>query len=432
MVLNELEEYKEYYLEYGEAIRSPENRRKIKAAREEMHKIKGEDKFVFTPRILSEKKIREHTKRCENTIQLINTILEESREEKTTPLREILPRKRQYNIPHSQLYEKVIELVDPRFPSIMESRIDGSRQLNNDVVAYEVNANRAGWENSRAFCDIYNKYFSRLLPGYTMDYADGWEHILKYALKKIGGDKVIYLTEQRGKESIAALRERGIDIDFVRYQNMKKLLQRGDLKITEDDVTYRGDRVDIICRFLRTHQVLEYPKLCECAKKGNVLLINQMDAFYGGLKTLLIKLLDPDVVKSYTSPEKIVTLPKSEFLRNMDTKKLFTEKDRYVLKFGNRGGGKAVYFGKDKTDRQWRRKIQRSLKKYPETAMIQEFINPSLTPSLEKRGIPLQKTTCDVFVFTTKKPKFGGVFSRWSYDNLVNFKTGGIKQTVYI
>jgi hypothetical protein len=158
-----------------------------------------------------------------------------------------------------------------------------------------------------------------------------------------------------------------------------------------------------------------------------------MDAFYGGLKTLLIKLGDPDIVETYTSPEKIVTIPKSAFLRDMDPRTLTDEKDKYVLKFGNRGGGKAVFFGRDKTRRQWSAKIRNSLNKYPETAMLQEFINPSVTPSFEKKkNTPPQKTTCDVFIFTKKEPKFGGVFSRWSYDNLVNFKTGGIKQTVFV
>jgi len=432
MVLDEFEKYKDYYLAYAEKINTPENRRKIRKARDEMHAIKGEDKFLFTPRFLSMDLVGDHIKKCENTIAVINTILRESREEEKTPLRDILPRKRQYNIPHSKLYEKVIELVDPRFPSIMESRIDGSIQEDGDVAAYEVNANRAGWENSRAFCDIYNRYFGSLLPGYTIDLADGWEDIIKYVLRKIHGKKVIYLTDQRGKESVAALRERGIDINFVRYQNMKRLISKGELSITKDDVTYKGDRVDLICRFLRTHQVLEYPALCDCARNGNIHLINQMDAFYGGLKTLLIKLQDPKIVESYTTKD-IVTIPNSAFLRDMSLEELLAEKDRFVLKFGNRGGGKAVYFGRDKPDREWKRLMVNSLKKYPETAMIQEFTSASLTPSLEKKkSVPPQKTTCDVFVFTKSKPKFGGIFSRWSYDNLVNFKTGGIKQTVFV
>ena len=70
--------------------------------------------------------------------------------------------------------------------------------------------------------------------------------------------------------------------------------------------------------------------------------------------------------------------------------------------------------------------------RFPETAMIQEYIEPSVSPDFDTGGMQLQNTTCDVFVFTTEKPSYGGVFSRCSYENLVNFKTGGIKQTVFI
>ncbi|MBN2014852.1 MAG: hypothetical protein JW778_06695 [Candidatus Altiarchaeota archaeon] len=432
MALNEFEEYRDYYEVYGEEITKGENQEKIKKARKEMHRIKGEDKFLFTPRFLSKDLIKDHLEKCENTIGVINRILKETREGEKTPLQEIIPKKRQHNIPHSKLYEKVIELVDPRFPSIMESRIDGCILEDKRIMAYEVNANRAGWENSRSFCDIYNRYFSHLLPGHTVDFADGWESIIKYVLKKVHGDKTIYLTEQRGKESIAALRDRGIDIDFVRFQNIKNLMKNGDLRITKDDVTYKGERVNLICRFLRTHQVLALPELCECVKNGNVHLINQMDAFYGGLKTLLIKLRDPEIVGSYSSPEDIISIPESALLRDIRTDDLIENKDRYVLKFGNRGGGKAVYFGVDRSGPEWVDLIENSRLKYPETAMIQERVNPSLTPSLEDGSMKLQKTTCDVFVFTTDEPKTGGVFSRWSHSDLVNFKTGGIKETVFV
>lgn len=432
MVLNEFDDFRDYYTEYSNQISTREGQGWIEAARGEMHKIKRDEKFVFTPRFLSPDLIKGHIRRCEKTIGVINRILKETREGEKTPLREILPRKRQHNIPHSKLYETIVELVDPKFPSILESRIDGCILEGWDAMAYEVNANRAGWENSRSFCEIYNKYFGHMLSGYTIDFADGWESIIKYMLRKLHGDKVIYLTEQRGKESIAALRDRGIDIDFVRFQNMKGLMRKGDLKITKDDVTYKGDRVDVICRFLRTHQVLGVPELCECVKNGNVHLINQMDAFYGGLKTLLIKLRDPDIIASYAPPDSIVNIPQSYFLRDFEMESLMRERQKYVLKFGNRGGGKAVYFGIDKSESEWNELVKNSVENYPETAMIQEFINPSLTPSFENGNTLLQNTTFDIFLFTTNKPRFGGVFSRWSYDNLVNFKTGGVKPTVFV
>ena len=53
-----------------------------------------------------------------------------------------------------------------------------------------------------------------------MDYADGWEKIIKHMLRKINGKKALYLTEQTGKESVDALRARGIDIEFVRFQDL--------------------------------------------------------------------------------------------------------------------------------------------------------------------------------------------------------------------
>ena len=265
-----------------------------------------------------------------------------------------------------------------------------------------------------------------------MDFADGWESIIRYALKKLNGSKVIYLTEQRGKESINALRERGIDIDFVRYQNIKKLLRSGELEITKDDVVYRGERVDIICRFLRTHQVLEIPELCRCVKNGNVHLINQMDAFFGGLKTLLIKLNNPDEISSYARPDEIIEIPESRFLRDLDKNKITENKDEHVLKFGNCGGGKRVYFGSDFSGVEWKNLLINYRKKYPETAMIQKFVKPSITPHMEGGKVLLHNTSSDFFIFTTDRPAFGGLFSRWSTQNLVNFKTGGVKQTVFI
>lgn len=432
MILNEFEEFKDYYIAYSNQILELENQNRIKKARREMRKIKKGDKFIFTLRFLPMNFIKRHIEKCEKTIEMINRMLKETREGEKTPISELIPRRRQYNITSTKLYERTIDLVDPRFPSIMESRIDGCIQHDKNVTAYEINANRAGWENSRSFCDIYNKYFDHLLQGYTVDFADGWESIIKYMLRKLKGDKAIYLTEQMGKESIDALRERGIDIDFVRFQNLKKLMKSGDLKITKDDVTYKGDRVDLICRFLRTHQVLEIPDLCQCIKNGNVHLINQMDAFFGGLKTLLVKFRESDVISSYANQDDIIDVPYSAFLRDFEIDDLLKFRNRYVLKFGNRGGGKAVYFGMDFLEGGWYELIKKSKEKYPETAMIQEVVKPSLTPSFENGKISLQKTTCDVFVFTTDKPRFGGVFSRWSYKNLVNFKTGGIKETVFI
>jgi len=233
------------------------------------------------------------------------------------------------------------------------------------------------------------------------------------------------------KQSTLQIRGAG-SLFFVRFQNLKKLMKSGDLKITKDDVTYKGDRVDLICRFLRTHQVLEIPMLCECIKNGNVHLINQMDAFFGGLKTLLIKFREPDVISSYASQDDVIYIPYSAFLRDFETEDLLKFKNRYVLKFGNRGGGKRVYFGTDISEGEWYELIKKSRGKYSETAMIQEVVKPSITPSFDNGRVSLQNTTCDVFVFTTDRSRFGGVFSRWSYQNLVNFKTGGIKETVFI
>ncbi|MBN2250998.1 MAG: hypothetical protein JW724_02870 [Candidatus Altiarchaeota archaeon] len=432
MVLNEFEEFREYYTAYLDAVSGPGSEEKIARAREEMNELKEGDKFFFTPRFLPMDRVSDHIRRCENTIAVINRILKETREGEKTPLTDIIPKKRQYNIPSSMLYEKAIELVDPKFPSIMESRIDGCVLPDWSLMSYEINANRAGWENSRAFCDIYNRHFSNVLPGYTIDFADGWERIIKHILGRIGGGKVMYLTEQTGEKSVNALGERGIDIDFVRFQDMEALKVSGDLSITKDDVVYKGERVDLICRFLRTHQVLEVPGLCECVKAGNVHLINQMDAFFGGLKTLMIKLRDPNEISAYADPADLINIPRSYFLRDMEPKQLEVDREKYVLKFGNRGGGKAVYFGTDMRKNEWKDMLDNSVRRYPETAMIQDFIEPSLTPVYEGGGISLQNTTCDVFVFSTDKPSFGGVFSRCSYENLVNFKTGGIKQTVFI
>lgn len=432
MALDEYEEFRDYYDQYLEEFSKPESGVLLARAREEMRKIKAQDKFIFTPRFLPADLIADHLRRCENTIAVLNRILAETREGEKTPLSDIIPKRRQYNIPVSDMYERASELVDPAFPSIMESRIDGCIREDLSLMSYEVNANRAGWENSRAFCDIYNKYFGRMLAGYTMDYADGWEKIIKYMLAKIGGSKVIYLTEQTGKESVDALRARGIDIDFVRFQDLPSLMKSGELSITRKDVAYRGERVDLICRFLRTHQVLEVPELCECVKAGNVHLINQMDAFYGGMKTLMVRLRDPDWMACYARPEDIVNVPSSWFLRDMEGRGLVEGKDGYVLKFGNRGGGKAVYFGMENSKKEWNDILDRSRHRFPETAMLQEYIEPSVSPIFDRGGMALQNTTCDVFVYTTEKPEYGGVFSRCSNENLVNYKTGGVKQTVFI
>jgi hypothetical protein len=64
--------------------------------------------------------------------------------------------------------------------------------------------------------------------------------------------------------------------------------------------------------------------------------------------------------------------------------------------------------------------------------MVQKYIEPSVSPVYDSGGMSLMNTTCDVFVFTTDKPRSAGVFSRCSHENLVNFKTGGIKQTVFV
>jgi hypothetical protein len=433
MTLNELEDFGDEYREYFDSISEPENQCMIEKARKEMHRIKGEDKFQFTPRFLSMGLVGGHIERCKKTIDVINRILKETREGERTPLSDIIPRRRQYNVPWYDLYERTIDLVDPRFPSIMEGRIDGCIDGNRELISYEINANRAGWENSRSFCSIYDKYFAHLLNGHkTVDFADGWESIIKHTLGKLNGDKVIYLTEQRGRESIDALRGRGIDIDFVRFQNLKKLMKSGELEITKDDVTYKGDRVDLICRFLRTHQVFEIPELCECVRRGNVHLINQMDAFFGGLKTLLIRFQDPDVMSSYAELEEMIRIPESTFLTALDEREITKKRDGHVLKFGNRGGGKRVYFGSDFSTQGWRELITNSRDTYPETSMIQKFVNPSITPNLEDGRISFYNTSCDIFVFTTNRPMFGGVFSRWSDQKLVNFKTGGIKETIFI
>jgi hypothetical protein len=432
MALNEYEEFRECYDAYLEEFSKPETAGLIARARAEMHAVKAEDKFLFTPRFLPMDMIKDHLSRCENTIAVLNRILAETREGEKTPLSDIIPKKRQYNIPMSNMYERAIELVDPRFPSIMESRIDGCIREDLSLMSYEVNSNRAGWENSRSFCEIYNRYFGSMLPGQTMDYADGWEKIIKHMLRKINGKKAMYLTEQTGKESVDALRASGIDIDFVRFQDIRSLMKSGELAITKEDVSYRGEKVDLICRFLRTHQVLEVPELCECVKAGNVFLINQMDAFYGGMKTLMVRLQDPEWMGCYAQQEDLINIPASWFLRDMEKKKLLDGKDGYVLKFGNRGGGKAVYFGMENSKKEWNDMLEKYRYRFPETAMIQEYIEPSVSPVFDNGGMALQNTTCDVFVFTTEKPEHGGVFSRCSYENLVNFKTGGIKQTVFI
>ena len=432
MVYDEYEKHRALYDEYLERLAEAGGDALIYQARKQMRKVKAEDKFFFTPRFLPKSLVAGHIERCENTFKVVNRILKENREGEKTPLSDIIPRRKQYNVPMSNMYERAIELVDPDFPSIFEGRIDGCISGDASIVSYEINANRAGWENSRAFCDIYNRYFGRILPGDTVDFADGWERIIKYVLRKIEGKKVVYLTEQTGKESVDALKARGIDIDFVRFQELDSLMKSGEVSITKDDFCYRGERVDLICRFLRTHQVLEVEELCDCVKAGNVHLINQMDAFFGGLKTLMIRLADSDWASSYARPEDIINIPESGFLRDVGTKSLVDDKDRYVLKFGNRGGGKAVHFGIDLPKNEWQELLDNSRNRFPETAMIQDFVEPSVSPVFENGGVSLLNTTCDVFVFTTDAPKFGGVFSRCSHENLVNFKTGGIKQTVFV
>lgn len=429
---NEFLEFNDHYEKYSTLIREPENQKKIRVARVEMQHIKKADKFIFTPRYLPMRMIKGHIKRCEKTIGILNKILKETRDGEKTPLSEVIPKRRQYNIPSTRFYDIATELVDPKFPSIMESRIDGCLQPDKTAKIYEVNANRAGWENSRSFCSIYQKYFGDLAGGWTADFADGWEDTIRYVLKRINGSKTLYITEQKGREAVNSLRERGLDIDYVQYQEIRKLTKAGDLEITKDGVVYMGERVDLICRYLRTHQILRMKKLCECIKHGNVHLINQMDAFFGGLKTLLIKLRNEDELSPYARPEDIVQVPYSRLLRGARMDTLIKRKDDTVLKFGNRGGGKRIYFGVEHRKNSWKRILTESRDGYPETAMIQKRVMPSLTPRLENGNLLLQNTTCDVFVFTGKKPKFGGVFSRWSYNNLVNYKTGGIKQTVFI
>ncbi len=431
-LFNELFEFREHYDRYSAMIREPENQEKIKFAKADMRRIKKLDKFIFTPRYLPMSMIRGHIRKCEKTIGILNRILKETREGERTPLSEVIPKRVQYNIPSTRFYEIATELVDPKFPSIMESRIDGSLQPDKTARIYEVNANRAGWENSRSFCSIYQKYFGDLTNGWTVDFADGWESTIRHVLKRINGDKVLYITEQRGREAINSLRNRGLDIDYIQYQEIRGLIKRGELEITKDDVVYKGERVDLICRYLRTHQILRMKKLCECIKHGNIHLINQMDAFFGGLKTLLIKLRDEDELSPYAKPEDIVQIPYSRFLRGKRISTLVKNKDNTVLKFGNRGGGKRIYFGEEYRKNSWEKMLRESREQYPETAMIQERTMPSLTPRLDDGKISFQNTTCDVFVFTRKKPEFGGVFSRWSYKNLVNYKTGGIKQTVFV
>jgi hypothetical protein len=433
MAFNELEEFSEHYIAYREKISALRDYGDlVSKARDEMFSVKGEDKFFFTPRFLPEKIIAEHRVRCEKTIEVVNRILKENREGEHTPLSDIIPRKRQYNVPMKGMYEKAIELVDPKFPSIMESRIDGCISDGGSMTAYEINANRAGWENSRMFCSIYEKYFGNLLVGKTIDFADGWEDLIRYMLKKIGGKKALYLTEQTGKESIDELKRRGIDIDFVRFQDLHSLMKSGELSISKDEVVYKKERVDLICRFLRTHQVFEVPELCECVKAGNVHLINQMDAFFGGIKTLMIRLADRDIMSPYADVDDLIRLPESSFLSDKENKELISRKQDYVLKFANRGGGKAVHFGMDMRNKEWGGMLESSRLRFSETAMVQKYVEPSVSPVFDLGATSLMNTTCDVFVFVAGNPKSAGVFSRCSCENLVNFKTGGIKQTVFV
>jgi hypothetical protein len=432
MAYNEYGAFRSCYADYQEKAQAVGYDDLISLARDEMFSVKSQNKFFFTPRFLPEKLIAGHRRRCEKTIEVVNRILKENREGEKTPLSDIIPRKKQYNVPIKDMYEKAIELVDPRFPSIMESRVDGCIADDASMIAYEINANRAGWENSRMFCSIYNKYFSNLLAGKTIDFADGWEDLIRHMLKRIGGKKALYLSEQTGKESIDELRRRGIDIEFVRFQDIRALMKSGELSITKDEVLYKKQRIHLICRFLRTHQVLEVPELCECVKAGNVHLINQMDAFFGGIKTLMIRLADRDIMSPYADVDDLIRLPNSSFLRDKENKELTDRKDDFVLKFANRGGGKAVHFGMGTPKKEWTELLDNSRFRFAETAMVQKYIEPSVSPVYDSGGMSLMNTTCDVFVFTTDKPRSAGVFSRCSHENLVNFKTGGIKQTVFV
>ena len=126
---------------------SPKPRALIAAAKAEMRAVKAEDKFLFTPRFLPMDILRIICGAARIRYAVLNRILAETREGEKTPLSDIIPEERQYNIPMSNMYERAIELVDPRFPSIMESRIDGCIREDSKPMSYEVNSNRAGWEN---------------------------------------------------------------------------------------------------------------------------------------------------------------------------------------------------------------------------------------------------------------------------------------------
>jgi uncharacterized circularly permuted ATP-grasp superfamily protein len=213
-----------------------------------------------------------------------------------------------------------------------------------------------------------------------------------------------------------------------------------DFTVRNGRAVAAGEEVHLIYKRVITRELLEkwneVGNFIECIRAGLVCCCNSFRSYIVGNKKVLSVLSDPRFGHIFSTRERQLirlTIPWTQILADTSVKyrgklvylKTFIpdQKDRLVLKPGNKYGGKDVYIGCETDQSEWEQVMHRHLE--DSTWVVQEFVNIPVDHYPEISGSVLFKPKYVNINPYALNNRYSGTITRISDSPVINVSAGG-------
>lgn len=211
-----------------------------------------------------------------------------------------------------------------------------------------------------------------------------------------------------------------------------------DLAFKNNNFYYKKKRIDVIRRGAELFKLRKIPnlisKLVKAQEQSNLRVINNFKMRLLGHKSLLAAVYDSRFHKYLTAKEikaiKIL-LPETIKLNKNVLEKVIREKDQWVLKPSDLAEGEGIAVGRSLSKREWKKTLQKSLKKSQYWILQRRISVPEKTFSLvdQRTGKIITKTKkydFDPHIILFKNSNaIGNILVRFSESDILNVLKGG-------
>ncbi len=255
--------------------------------------------------------------------------------------------------------------------------------------------------------------------------------------EKIDFKSHIFIGYDKGRTFIDEFALSKIKLNQLGWRNIS-VGTFNDLTFKNKNFFYKRKRVDVIRRGAELFKLRKIPnlisKLVRAQEQSNLKVINNFKMRLLGHKSLLAALCDSRFHKYLTSKEikAIKTLlPETIKLNKNVLEKVIREKDQWVLKPSDLAEGEGIAIGRSLSKQEWKKTLQKSLKKSQSWILQRRISVPEKAFSLVDRKTgkiitKIKRYDFDPHIILFKNSnEIGNILVRFSESDILNVLKGG-------